>query len=239
MKPTAAGERLLVTADRVLADLACAEQDLVELGSGERGVIRITTECYTCYHWVPPLLAAFGEEFPGVDLQLAPEATRRSLDALLDAEVDLAILHTPHERDALSKEKLFRDELLAVVAPDHPFAHRKELSAIDFADQHLVLHHDYEQSTLAKEFLNPAGVRPARISELQLTEAVVEVVKAGLGIGVLAGWAVRSDLAAGSLASARLSRAGLFRTWYAATRSQQVDRPALRRLVELLREHSF
>jgi hypothetical protein len=47
-------------------------------------------------------------------------------------------------------------------------------------DQHLVLQRDPSDSDVVMQLLVPADVSPERISRLQLTEAVVETVKAGL-----------------------------------------------------------
>ena len=55
---TPAGERLLASASDVLERLEQAEQDIREMGRDRAGVLRLTTECYTCYHWLPPLLLA-------------------------------------------------------------------------------------------------------------------------------------------------------------------------------------
>jgi LysR family transcriptional regulator for metE and metH len=65
--------------------------------------------------------------------------------------------------------------------------------------------------------LVPAGVAPRQLIVVQLTEAIVQMVKAGLGIGCLARWAVELDVAAGELAAVRLPGGGLKRRWYAAT----------------------
>src|SRR5215471_2965936 len=52
MLPTQAGERLLVTARRTLDDLKRAEEEIAQMASNKRGALRISTECYTCYHWL-------------------------------------------------------------------------------------------------------------------------------------------------------------------------------------------
>ena len=46
--------------------------------------------------------------------------------------------------------------------------------------------------------LLPAGAVPARIEEVQLTEAITELVKAGLGVAMLARWAVQPLIDAGT-----------------------------------------
>ena len=56
---TAAGEKLLESAKRVLDELRTAETQIEGLNGATRGVIRVSTECYTCYHWLPPVLKRF------------------------------------------------------------------------------------------------------------------------------------------------------------------------------------
>lgn len=74
--------------------------------------------------------------------------------------------------------------------------------------------------------LVPAGVTPARVSKLQLTEAVVETVKAGLGVSVMARWAVTPHLREGTLRAIPMTEAGLVRRWWAAVprRRRQTSR---------------
>ena len=119
-----------------------------------------------------------------------------------------------------------RDELVAVMAPDHRLASRPFLEAEDFADEELVLHFDPSSSVVVRELLVPASVEPKRISELQLTEAVLSVVRAGMGVSVLAHWAVAPELDAGRLIARRLTRHGLHRQWSATTLSE-TESPAV------------
>ena len=74
MTLTAAGERLLKSARTVIEELERAEKDIHEgakCGNGvDRGVIRLSTECYTVYHWLPPRL----RHGPGTAQKLAVRA---------------------------------------------------------------------------------------------------------------------------------------------------------------------
>jgi LysR family transcriptional regulator for metE and metH len=84
-----------------------------------------------------------------------------------------------------------------------------------------------------REVLTPAGVSPKRVTHIQLTEAIVEMVKAGLGLSVLARWSVAPQLESGELVARSLTRGGRFRSWSAAYRSRNANAPLLA-FVELL-----
>ena len=81
-------------------------------------------------------------------------------------------------------------------------------------------------------------MRPERISQLRLTEAVVEAVRAGLGLTVLAGWVVAPRLKQGGLAAVRLTSEGLFRSWTGAMRRERGDERPLLDLTEMIRRHA-
>ena len=64
--------------------------------------------------------------------------------------------------------------------------------------------------------LIPAGVAPKRLSQIELTEAILEMVKADMGVGVMAGWVVDAFIKSGALCAVRIGRRGLRRSWKAA-----------------------
>lgn len=235
MRPTPACRRLLESAETVLRELEQVEGDLARHRDGRQGALRITTECYTCYHWMPRVLAAFAAEYPDYDVRIAPEVVDDPAAALVEDRTDLVIVHSPIDHPRLLARPLFRDELVAIVAPVHELADRPFLDAADFAREHVILHSRPEESLLFTHLLRPNGVRPARTSELRLTEAVVESVKAGLGISVVARWTVQPELADGSIQAVRLTRRGLHRRWSAALPRHNARRPAVRRMIELLK----
>src|SRR5687768_10453206 len=109
-----AGERLLESAKRVLEDLRRAEEDIDRLAAYQDGVIRVSTSCYTCYTWLPPLLAPFHERFPSVDVEIVPEAGKRAIEALLDRTIDFALVHEVRRDPRLRLVPLFEDEMVVI-----------------------------------------------------------------------------------------------------------------------------
>ena len=64
--PTPAGERLIASAAPVLDALARVESEMRALREDREGVVRVATECYTCYHWLPRVLLDYGRLRPRV-----------------------------------------------------------------------------------------------------------------------------------------------------------------------------
>jgi LysR family transcriptional regulator for metE and metH len=113
-------------------------------------------------------------------------------------------------------------------------ATRPYLKARDFADQHLFLYVEPRESHLFRLLLTPAGVTPAKVSQVQLTEAILEMVKAGLGISMMAGWAVKEQVESGQLVARPLTSKGLHRQWSAALLNNDYTPPYVNEFIELL-----
>ena len=127
--------------------------------------------------------------------------------------------------------------LYAGITGDFNPAHVNEVEAADFASEHLFVYNvPRPELTIFNVVLGPAGVQPRQLSRVELTEAIVELVRAGLGVGVLARWAVAPHLRSGSLRAVRITRGGIVRQWSAATVRRKSPPLHIQAFVELLRE---
>lgn len=212
------GTRLLQSADQILEELKRVEEDVKRIATNKEGLLRICTQCYTAYHWLPSILKVFNRKFPNVDVQIVPDATTRPFEYLVEHKLDLAIVpETIRERKILF-EPLFHDHLVVIMHPNNPLVEKRHVNAHDFADQNLFIHGErLEEYTFYNTILLPAGVVPKRVSQVQLTEGIVEMVKAGLGIAVLARWAVDPELKRHTIKALPLTRKGFLRQWCVAT----------------------
>lgn len=170
-------------------------------------------------------------------MKIVVEATHQPLPALLNGKLDLAIVSSTQRDRRLLYKPLFKDEIVAIMPPDHPLAVRPYVRARDFAEQHLFLYVAPKDSDLFRRFLNPAGVTPARVSQVQLTEAIFEMVKAGLGISTMARWAVAEQVKTGKLVARPLAKNGLHRQWSAALLKSDFIPAYIPEFVALLAEH--
>ena len=139
MALTAAGERLLQSARVVIDELARAEKEIRECnGNGAaKGVLRVSTECYTVYHWLPPRLKLFQHKFPAVDFHLVIEATDNPFEALLEGKLDLAIVCDPIHNRRIRYTPLFEDEVVIIVPPEHRLAGKRFAAPGEFAAENV------------------------------------------------------------------------------------------------------
>jgi LysR family transcriptional regulator for metE and metH len=235
---TPAGERLLATARDVLDRLDRTEQDIHQMGKARAGMLRLTTECYTCYHWLPPLLVRYRKRFPQVEVRIDIGATGRPLDMLLAGKLDLAIMSSPVRDRRLVSRPVFDDELVVVAARDHRFAKQTHIRLSDLRDETLYVYPPKEESRVLQEVLVPSGHPPARVEEVMLTESITELVKAGLGVSVLARWAVQPLVDAGSIVVRPLTARGLRREWHAVMPKDLAGADYIGEFIELLGKHA-
>ena len=235
MIPTAAGEQLAAVVARVSKELRQYELE-VRNGrySDATGQIRLVAESHTTYHWLPQVLQSFREEWPGIDVQMRPEYAHSVFHALRDGLVDMGLVQTGSSDGRIVTRFLFDDTYVLVVPPRHALHDRPFVPLDTLADEQLLVNGIGPGGPVVDEILGPAGVVPQRVTYMPLTETILEMVAAGMGVSILSKWAVRPWLAAGRVRALRLTEFGLSRRWYVATRKDDPTTAFHEQLIELM-----
>jgi LysR family transcriptional regulator, regulator for metE and metH len=232
---TPAGEKVYELAKDILGKLSDTELQIRQMVQGESGEIRISTECYTSYYWLPPLMQQFHQLYPNVELRIVMEATHHPLQKLLSGDLDVAITSDPIKDAHLNYTELFEDEMVAVVPESHAWTRKSYVTPEEFADQNLIIHSlPMETVTIHQFFLAPAGVSPKKVTVLPLTEAAIAMVKAEMGIMVMARWALKPYLQHDSLKTIKIGRRGLKRKNFVATLKSQAKPAYFSRFLEFM-----
>lgn len=232
---TRAGEKLYHISNEILDKLIETENQIKQLIYGEFGEIRISTECYSGYHWLPSLMKQFHAIYPNVELKIVMEATHYPLQKLLENDIDIAITSDPVKNDKIEYIELFQDEMLALIPEGHEWEKKKYIAAEDFADQNLIIHSlPLETVTVHQFLLQPAKISPKKIIVLPLTEAAVEMVKADMGIIVMAKWALKPYLKNTGLKTVKIGKTGLKRKHFLAILKHKKQADFFYQFVEFL-----
>jgi LysR family transcriptional regulator for metE and metH len=246
MQLTPVAVSLSEEAGRILAQLERLEKQIARDRGVMRHIVRIGCGAYSGYRWLPRFLRVFQQGAADIDIEVVADATQRPLQALLDRDIDVAVTSATPDKATTRSLKLFRDELVLIMAPDHPLSKREVVVAQDLSDQVYISYSAIaEKGHEFDRFIKPAQVSYRSMLRVELTEAIVELVIGGFGISILSRWAVAHYLRSGALSSARVTRRGLHVNWYAATRKSEPDDGGAWRMATALKSwcdhhpHSF
>ncbi|MCV9932421.1 LysR family transcriptional regulator [Flavobacterium sp. LS1R47] len=219
---TKAGEKLYGISNEILDKISETEQQIKQMVFGEYGEIRISTECFSSYHWLPSVLKQFHFLYPNIELKIVTEATHHPLQKLLDNVIDIGIVSDLLKDDRIKYLELFQDETVMVVSENHSWANKKYVVAEDFTNEHLIIHSlPMETVTIHQMLLAPAKVVPRKITPLPLTEASIEMIKADMGVMSMAKWALLPYLKNSPLKAVKIGKNGLKRKHFIAIRQSK------------------
>jgi LysR family transcriptional regulator, transcriptional activator of the cysJI operon len=208
VEPTEAGQRLYRSAQRLLA----LEQQLLEEVAGEgegelSGRLEIGCSTGPGATILPLLLCEFQEANPGVAISLSVSDTQHVVDAVARRELELGIVGATPRHRSVAYEPFFRDEVVLVCPPDHAFA-GKRIAVEDLREGSLiVMQEGAGVRQVLEDELRKLGTRLKDLDvrlELGLQESVKSAVEAGYGVTFISRAAVESELADGTLATARV-----------------------------------
>ncbi|MCW1885570.1 LysR family transcriptional regulator [Luteolibacter flavescens] len=234
-----AGDRLLTTAYEVEKLVMQCERDVARIAGGQSGQLRIAVECHSCFDWLMPSMDAFREGWPEVEMDLVAGFQPDPVGLLAEDVADLVIVSQARPRAGVTFHPLFRYEVLALLARNHPFTNKPYLTARDFAKETLVTYPiPDDRIDVIREVLGPAGVEPPR-RKTELTVAILQLVASHRAIAAMPGWAVQPYLEKSYVVSRPIRKSGLFANLYAATTTENASSVYMTEFLDTMRRISF
>ncbi len=211
---TQAGEQLLFHAEKIQREMTSARQELASLGAWGQLKLRVAAPASICQHVLPAVIREFRESFPRCALTVAEFGSSALQEQLRSRRVDLAIGLQPSPGGPVGFRALFEDELVFLTHPLHPWAQAGRVDRATIARQNYVMpHRAGSMLALANDYFRADGLSLPASAEFSSLEAIKELLKAGLGVSILAPWIARKELAEYSLVALPLGRRKLRRQW--------------------------
>ncbi len=184
---TEVGTRFLPEAQAVLARAEAAERVLAEFGGLQRGTLVVQASQTIASYWLPRHLVAFRRAHPGIEIRLTIGNTAQVAAAVHDGAAELGFVEGAVDDPALTSHPVARDQLVVVVAPEHPWARRAALAPGELTASDWVLREPGSGTrSVFKQALEGLGVTGIRVVlELPSNEAVRGAVEAGMGATAL------------------------------------------------------
>jgi DNA-binding transcriptional LysR family regulator len=180
-----AGRVFLEKAKQILLATDSAVVEAQRAQRGEIGKLAVGFFEQTAYTLLPPILRAFQERFPAVEVQLRWFPVVGQVEALMRGDVDIAFVRPVVDLEELSKELLLKEPFVLAVPSTHPFAERDVLSIADCANERIInytrnLAPDYHAGITRACAL--AGFIPKSSLEVGQVYTALGLVSSGVGI---------------------------------------------------------
>lgn len=217
---TPAGAALLPFADRLAALAAEAREAVAAVNGASAGRLAMGASQTIGQYLLPRLIAAFLQQNPKVEINVMGGNTQTILEALVEHRVQLCLIEGPAMRRDVQVEPFMEDHMVCVVPSGHPWADH-EIDVNELQQATLVARELGSGSRrIVEQAMLKAGLEVKKLRLLMTfdsTEGLLSAVEAGLGIAFVSRWAVRNQLALGTLKLARVKGLNLVRMFSLAT----------------------
>ncbi len=208
VEPTEAGLKLYRSAQRLLA---LEEQIVTELAEEDGGALRGTLEIGASTGpgstVLALLLCEFQQRNPEVHVELSVFDTQRVVELVAERELELGVVGAARRHRGVVFERFLEDEVILICPPGHPFAGRTVTLDELAAERVIVMQEGAGVRQVIEDELRRVGRRLRDLDirlELGLQESAKTAVQAGFGVTFISRSSVESELAAGTLAAARV-----------------------------------
>jgi LysR family transcriptional regulator for metE and metH len=237
LRLTQAGQYLLAVANRVLPQLALAEERLGQYAQGERGSLRIGMECHPCYQWLLKVVSPYLARWPDVDVDVKQKFQFGGIGALFGYEIDLLVTPDPLYKPGLRFEPVFDYEQVLVVNREHPLAAVDYVKPEQLTREVLITYPvETDRLDIYNQFLMPAGVSPRRHKAIETTDIMLQMVSSGRGVAALPRWLVEEYADTMNVVPVRLGRKGIAKQIFLGARETDTEIDYLKAFVDLARE---
>ncbi|MFC4166297.1 LysR family transcriptional regulator [Teichococcus aestuarii] len=234
-EPTAAGRELARSLEPLLRELDHTVSSLQDLAARRRGAVRLAALPSVASGLLPGAMARLRATHPELRVRLHEAVTGQIYEMVRAEQVDLGIATDLAPGGELSVDPLFRDQILALLPPDHALAGQAAIPLARLAKERLLL---LEPDSSIRRLVDEAFARTGRMvtpaQEAVHTGTLVGMARAGLGIALVPSTAAELRMAP-ELAARPLGPPGIRRMVGLVRRSGRSLPPAAAALAEALR----
>lgn len=211
---TSAGTKFLPHALEVLNRMRSAVDAVEAIRHPGYGRLSIGSTITMSHAVLPAVLREFRGSFPNYEITISTDDTRELLNLLGNGTIDLAIGMELSGTSTYHFRHFFTDRIAMAMAPVHPLAKSDSISAGDLVDQDFIF---YSRESETYQILTRgfAESKSRLRGHLQVGSmaAIKEMARLGMGVGLLAPWIAREELASGTLITKPLPWKHADRRW--------------------------
>lgn len=188
LKPTAAANEMLATAERILRDVDSLSTGFRELATLERGRVSLAITPTLATFLLPDAIRSFHEQHPKVRVMVNDCAPDQFISRILGEHVDFGI-GTPERPGAeVEVQRLMRDHLALVCRDDHPLAKARVVRWTDLGGHPIItVRPGYGVRPLIDGTAADAGVALDVVNEVSFLSTAIWMTASGMGASIMPG----------------------------------------------------
>ncbi len=187
---TEAGELLLEEAQRILVQVDQTIRVVQGVGSGEVGRLTLGFVPSASNEALPPILRAFGNRFPEIELFLREMRPDRVVQSLHDGQIDIGFVYLPLDDESLNIEYVSHEPLVLALPDTHPLASESQIELQAVAEEPFILPMRYQLMPglygQVTDACRQAGFVPKAVQkDVWLMQTIVGLVAGGTGVALV------------------------------------------------------
>jgi DNA-binding transcriptional LysR family regulator len=237
--PTPAGQILYRYARKILRLREEALQAIAKYKGELSGHLVVGASTIPGTYILPKVIRSFKALHPSIHLMLKISGTGEIAEAVMRGDLEIGLVGSRSKDRRLKTEEIFSEELVLSVHPEHPWSCRDEVEMEEIYSEPFILRErDSGTRMVMSQILEAHDFDFSKlnvVAEIATTQAVVESIKARIGISILSRQAVEEDLQRGSLVAVTLKGIRFHRPFYLIQRANRQLSPLCEAFLEHLR----
>ena len=222
---TEAGRELYRYAQPIVA--LCEEMDVELKGLAGAGRLRIGSSISIGTCVLPSLVKKYSDQYPEVEVAVTVNSAELIEQAVLDRQLDFALIEGPVHDQRLAMEPYLDDELVLICGKEHPLAGEERLTPEMLQDQPLLLRERNSATrAMAEAALTAYGIAVTPAWESTSAMALVNAAAQGLGLSILPLRFVQPYIEQGLIVPLQLEGVEFHRTYNIIYRQDKYLSPA-------------
>ena len=183
LEPSAACMQLLPILRSLQADCDALDFAVSEIHGAHTGLVRVGVFTSVADMWIPNLLKSFRQQYPKIEFDLVNMESYVEIEGnIRHGKVDCGFVRLPTVHD-LQVHFLMRDELVAVLPPEHPLADAPVFPVAQLADAPFIRLREKEDLEVS-QFLDRIPDAPDFCYEVGSDHTALSLVEQGLGMTI-------------------------------------------------------
>lgn len=189
---TEAGERLRGRVERMVLETRALLKEFREEAHLGRGRVTVGASPSAAAAFLPRVIGDFRRRHPGIEVVLHDDFFGQVMDRVLRGDVDMAVSPYVGDETPFIVEPILTDTVMLAVRDDHPLAGRSSVTLAQIGAERLIsMPPESAAWAYTRRAFERAGVDYAPVFMTRYALTLVNLVKQGVGVGLVAGMVAR------------------------------------------------